>query len=621
MCTTDDCVRLAELIANITSATGVDPCEDFGAYVCSAVSSYIGEADPKGNSVVPSAMDTAIPTWLDGLGGTLRDGSVTLRTGRKPLEMYDSCMGVDGSRGYGTDPTEFLRLLKEVGLSWPEDPPKGVDAICVFVSLAFLYEAPAWFSVAIAESSSASQEWRLVISPDRYTSSLWVRHENTMRSEEYVSFWKAMQRSLVGDSGTSVDEKAIEETAKMNDDILSKLYAALTKPLKRTALLSIADMANYTTSITPASWFRALAGCLPLRPTLATEVFLTNVAYVRTIGDLFAAYDDQKLVRHLSWTFVQVYGPVVNPQLFSDQLEDANITLVYRPLFCGLNVEIPYKLLLSTLYYVARVSDYDRASINAAFVNLVATAVEKVSNCSWLDADGKYLTDAKVKAVNASIWPNEALLKTRLLESMYEGFPENKTSFSLYWVDSRRAIRRSKSRYQLYRRLSTGPINSQEPYLITPLKALCTGGIGFLMALHIIKSIDREGLRWDPNGNFVDSFLSQASLEEFVMLDLCPGRGRQMTAFPEIPAVEVAYAALKAALRKDSRRYRIAKNLSEEQVFFIILCYMTCVRGHVGIHHVGDNCNKALKNFPEFARTFSCTQGSKMNPRSKCLFF
>lgn len=646
LCRTDDCVRHAELIVNITSSTSLDPCEDFGAYICSAVTSPLSatipeDSDRKINHAVPSAMDTAVYAWLNGLEETLRNGSWTLPTGRKPLEMYESCMEV-GSRDNGTDSAEFLRFLKEVGLSWPEDPPRGVDAISVFVSLAFHYEAPAWFSVAIAEPQSASQEWRLVVSPDRYTSVLWAHHEKTMKSEAYVSFWKSMQRSLVGDSAAYLDDRAINETATMEADILPKLYAALTTPLKKTALSPIADLANYTSSITSASWFRALTGCLPLRPTLATEVFLTNVAYVRTIGDLFAAYDDQQLVRHLSWSFVQVYGPVLNPRLFADRLEDAKIALLYRPSFCGLNVEIPYKLLISALHFAARVSDHDRASVNALFDNLILAAAHKVSNSTWLDADGKNLVETKIKTVNASVWPDEALMRAGILEPTYEEFPENESSFSAYWVNSRRAIRRAKSR-QFYRRHAVGPINSQGPYLtydavahsvlvalaalVRPLyyrngtRGAMYGGLGFLMALEIVKSIDREGLRWDPSGNFVDSFLPQSSLEGFVLLDSCPGRGQQGTAFPEIPALEVAYAALQMALKKDGRRYRIATHLTEERVFFITLCYMTCSLSGVDGSQAGENCNKALKNFPEFARAFACPPGSKMNPRSKCVFF
>ncbi|XP_065285240.1 endothelin-converting enzyme 1-like isoform X2 [Dermacentor albipictus] len=644
LCKTEDCVRHAELIAAITAATNVDPCEDFGAYVCSALSppaSLAARGRAGHPPAVPSAMDAAVYAWLDGLGETLRNGSSALPAGRKPLKMYELCMGGDDSRHYGADPTEFLRFLREVGLSWPEDPPKGVDAISVFVSLAFNYEAPAWFSVAVAESPSGSQDWRLVVSPDRYTSALWAHHKTTVNSGAYVSFWQGMWRSLMGDSAASLDDNAINKTAAMEDDILWKLYRALTKPLKRTALSSLAELANYTTSISSASWFRALTLSLPLRPTLATEIFLTDVAYLRTIGDLFATYDDQKLVRHLSWSFVKMYGPVVNPQLFVDRLEDAKIALLYRPLFCGVNVEVPYRLLVSALYFVARISDHDKASVDATFDSLILAAAEKVSNSSWLDADSKHPVEAKIKAVNASIWPDEELLRTDVLEAMHEEFPEDRSSFSAYWVASRRAIRRAKSR-TLYRRHSVGPIGSEEPYLtydavansvlvalgalVAPLyyrngtRGALYGGIGFLMALEIVKSIDREGLRWDPNGNAVDSFLSQLSLEEFVLLNSCPGRGQRQTAFPEIPALEVAYAALQRALKKDGRRYRIARHLSEEKVFFITLCYVTCaLRGTD--NHTGTDCNKAVKNFPEFARAFSCPRGSKMNPRTKCVFF
>ncbi|KAH8036147.1 hypothetical protein HPB51_017958 [Rhipicephalus microplus] len=70
--------------------------------------------------------------------------------------------------------------------------------------------------------------------------------------------------------------------------------------------------------------------------------------------------------------------------------------------------------------------------------------------------------------------------------------------------------------------------------------------------------------------------------------------------FPEIPAVEVAYAALQRALKEDGRRFRIAKDLTEERVFFMTLCFMTCPRRYTPSAYKVDG-NKALRNFAEFA--------------------
>ncbi|KAH9378053.1 hypothetical protein HPB48_010605 [Haemaphysalis longicornis] len=91
--------------------------------------------------------------------------------------------------------------------------------------------------------------------------------------------------------------------------------------------------------------------------------------------------------------------------------------------------------------------------------------------------------------------------------------------------------------------------------------------------------------------------------------------------FPEIPALEVAYAAYLDAVRNSGGVPQgIAPGLSGEQVFFSTLCYMTC--SLTDDHGFGQaDCNKAVRNFPAFAQAFQCPSGSAMNPERKCSFF
>ncbi|XP_075539711.1 uncharacterized protein LOC142574540 [Dermacentor variabilis] len=144
MCRTEDCVRHADLLANIIATSSVDPCEDFAAYVCSSPS-RAGFLSSDNHDA--SAMDAAIYSWYSGLGKMLHVGSAAVPFGRKPLEMYESCS--EGVSRLDSDPVEFLRFVNEAGLSWPDEPPKGADALSVFVSHAFN-------AIALRSSSSSS---------------------------------------------------------------------------------------------------------------------------------------------------------------------------------------------------------------------------------------------------------------------------------------------------------------------------------------------------------------------------------------------------------------------------------------------------------------------------------
>ncbi|XP_077508289.1 endothelin-converting enzyme 1-like [Amblyomma americanum] len=633
LCRTDDCIQHAAFFFNITAKEG-DPCFDFYEYVCSAWS------PPRITlSHFVSAMDAAIYGWFKGLKGKLRDGLFKLPIARKPLNMYESCSGDDSK--YGTNPGDFLSFLNETGLSWPHTPPADVQALDLFISVGFNYEVPSWFSLAIAESPGQTG-WRLVVSPDRYLPHLLFHHEEVLKSGAYVQYWKKLSRSVtVGAFPREDDEKLINETAAMEDDVLRTLHAALADPLKQSALFPLGEIGSYTPAISSAVWLKALQKNLPLRPTMATEVLLTDITYMRAVGNLFRKYGDQNLVRHISWLFAQMYGPVANSVALVDHFGDADAARVARPLYCGSNVEVPYKILLSALYFVTSVSNYDKALIDDTFDSLLAEAVKKVTNCKWLDSESKQLGAAKIHAVRKRLWPEEIGLKMAHLAKMYRDFPENETSFAAYWVKSRRNIRKVKEE-ALHLRLFDQPKNSAEPYLsydaifnsvliaigalVRPLyyrngtMGMLYGGIGFLMTLEIVKSLDRSGLRWHPNGSAVNSLLSEASAQKYAIRDSCTRGGNNRSVFPEIPALEIAYAAFQRALRKDGRRWRIADDLTEEKVFFLTLCFMTCPRRYVKSPTRTD-CNKAVRNFPEFAKAFSCDPGSRMNPYVKCEFF
>ncbi|XP_037555796.1 membrane metallo-endopeptidase-like 1 [Dermacentor silvarum] len=375
---------------------------------------------------------------------------------------------------------------------------------------------------------------------------------------------------------------------------------------------------------------------------MATEVFVTHVGYMKAIDDLFGKHENQQLVRHLSWLFVKMYIPATAPEFFVGVYGNAETSKIYRPLFCGYNVELPYRLLVSVLCYVSSASSNHRLLIDASFDSLVLAATEKLMNSFWLDARSKVLAVEKIKGVQNRLWPEDIVFEPGFLDGVYKDFPGNETStFGSYWIASRKSVREAK-KSKHYRSLSTKPISSAEPYLTydailnrvlvtmgavaRPMyykngtRGMLYGGIGFLMTLQLVKSLDRNGLRWHPNGSAVDSFLTEESRKEFAARDSCRVREANASVFPEIPAVEVAYAALQRALQQDGRRFRIAKNLTEERVFFVTLCFMTCPRRYTPSPYRVD-CNKALQNFPEFSRAFQCPEGSKMNPANKCRFF
>ncbi|XP_037519830.2 uncharacterized protein LOC119396618 [Rhipicephalus sanguineus] len=97
--------------------------------------------------------------------------------------------------------------------------------------------------------------------------------------------------------------------------------------------------------------------------------------------------------------------------------------------------------------------------------------------------------------------------------------------------------------------------------------------------------------------------------------------------FPEIPALEVSYAAFRHQqdlkvedVEQDNRHRRIMSAFTEQQVFFITACFTLC-RLPKTIKSFGGDCNKAAMHFEPYAAAFKCKPGSRMNPSVKCPYF
>ncbi|KAL1444453.1 hypothetical protein MTO96_029874 [Rhipicephalus appendiculatus] len=123
--------------------TSLDPCQDFGAYVCSAWSPPEGYLEHSN-----SAMDDVRKSWFPLFEQILKEGSKTLSVGHKALIMYATCMG--DSKQYGSNIDVFSKFLNECRLSWPDEPqPSDTSALDVLMTLALKWQVPLFFQVRV----------------------------------------------------------------------------------------------------------------------------------------------------------------------------------------------------------------------------------------------------------------------------------------------------------------------------------------------------------------------------------------------------------------------------------------------------------------------------------------
>ncbi|XP_065296923.1 phosphate-regulating neutral endopeptidase PHEX-like isoform X1 [Dermacentor albipictus] len=649
-CKTEDCLVHSWRLSNGLNRD-LDPCHNFSAYVCSAWS------PPKGYlEYTSSAMDDVRKSWFPHFYSVLSEGTKSISVGHKPLAMYESCMG--NRSQYGSNLDIFWKFLNECRLSWPEKPtPNDTSALDVLMTLAFKWQVPLFFQVRAMRLSSPN--WRFILEPSSLIPILYKQHLTVKSTGGYAKYWATFFYILNRNyTKYGIDKKFINKTMVMEGDVFRKLLNTRRLPVIEPALVQIARIGLLTPQLASKLWLRAFRQT-ELEPDVKhnDQVFIGDVEFFRTMASVMSSYRRTELLSLIAWSCVQLFAPAADIQLLENRYDQGITT--YRPYFCERFVEAAYRLLVIALSSVSRFTPAQRAAVKAGFDNLVSAAAEAANATQWLDVESRKLAVEKLRSTRLKLWPPERFLENDVLERMYSDFPSTELSFAEYWVKTSRCAAKMHDPhadidvfsfavnyalpYVLYDP-SSGDVKVAVGAITPPLyypggtEAMFYGGLGFSMALNLVASVDRQGLRWHPNGTFGDFFLSGSSAKAFEERDSClPGldgqagsggdntqsiTGARASIFPEIPALEVAYAAYRRAVsdRGDEALQGIVGGFSGDQVFFMTLCYMTCTRPDaVGPHTV--DCNKAVRSSEAFARAFHCPPESQMNPKMKCKFF
>ncbi|KAH9368551.1 hypothetical protein HPB48_020940 [Haemaphysalis longicornis] len=104
------------------------------------------------------------------------------------------------------------------------------------------------------------------------------------------------------------------------------------------------------------------------------------------------------------------------------------------------------------------------------------------------------------------------------------------------------------------------------------------------------------------------------------------GHTEDSEGFADWTGVQLAYGAFRALPSAERDAIVPGLPLDAEKLFFIAHCYKWCgsqTKRAKGSSYwsTRSRCVVPLRHMPEFARAFSCPQGSKMNPSTRCSFF
>ncbi|KAH7953016.1 hypothetical protein HPB49_003456 [Dermacentor silvarum] len=629
LCHTKDCLTHANLLLRAVN-TSIDPCEDLYGHVCSR-----WLPDSRYRDHAKSTLDEMMFAWYEGFNTTLSHGTLVLPVGKKVRAMYDTCMASEPI--FGESVAALIDLLHQYGLRWPEASESNVTALGVLIALDVDFQAPFWF---VVRTRKLGRTRAVVISPSPYIPIFRQDHLTVMVSGKYVKYWRLFESVVLNKSGPVASDEDILKAARMEANILTSLDSAYNAQPKSSAVFSLGKIERHTQPLSSEDWIKELNAKMQLDSALtrSDKVVTDDDRYLQAIGSIFANYSNEELLRHLAWHVIQQYATVASYRLLRARFGSGERLSFYRPVFCATNVEVSYKALVLALYVVSRSQPDGLDFITDAFDSLKETLFEKVNASRWLDVTSKRMLGQKISVLATRLWPLPEFLRNDTLEAVYFDFPDNETSFGDYWVKSRLLLKKLNNRAPGYEYVLELPGNNSPKYVLfnymmnsvdvaigavsRPLfypqgtRAMMYGGLGFSMALQLVKTMDSEGLKWHPRLGQANSIKSPPTMSAYQTKDGCLKEQGFRSVFPEIPAMEITYAAY---VKSNETHPPIDHTLPEDKVFFLTLCYMTCSqRGHK--NPSAADCNKAVRGSSAFAKAFSCSKGSAMNPEKTCSF-
>ncbi|KAH7954965.1 hypothetical protein HPB49_023447 [Dermacentor silvarum] len=652
VCDTSDC-RLHRYTLESGMDPSVDPCDNFSAYVCA-------KWRPRHRSA-RSVLSDMVFEWLSDLPKWLRHSASLLPTVTKATAMFDVCMNQAESTA-----DVALRFMRDRGLEWPDDDPDGTSSPAeVLFDLAFNWKAPLWFSIQmLPKSQEYPRQRRLLLAPNDLISQ-WAPFFNDIDEQLYVRYWNLFYRQLASDNATPPTNAAINESFHVQRFVFDVLLRAATNRNKRPAVLPLKALADYPELSSAGFVEDAINRKLGLGQESFDEALLlvSDQVFLDAVREIFRRLSVSELKRHLAWLFVQTHGVVADPgRLLFALFGEKSRARQERPRFCAAQVEASYELLVAAADTVARFTAKERSAISDRFADVVKArwalrlcarttktaglartvlrktmaAIKKTRGSLWLDDHSKAIAIEKFSKVRIALWPRDEYLTEDALERAFESFPRNGTvSLPQLWEETRlvwHALRDMPEADEDYRlpgsytqpyarywyllnavRLSLGLL-AQPAYHREGTRAMLFGGLGFLFARQLVGAVDGSGIGVDATGKPVaGSWIGDSTARvNFERRLRC-----EVDLFPDVPAVEVAFAAF---LDGASTGLRLSRRFSEPQVFFLTLCHLTCACGHPD-NLYGADCNRVVRNFQPFADAFRCAPGSKMNPTNKCRFF
>ncbi|GAB6022947.1 Neprilysin-4 [Chamberlinius hualienensis] len=670
VCTSEPCVLAASSLMKNMDAS-VDPCEDFYEYACGNWAKNNPLPDDK------SSYDS-FNKLRDELQEHIRDllsasiGTEDCNSTKSAKTLYQSCMNETLIEERGDEPLK--NLLKEFG-GWPLIEPSwndsNFDLSLILGNLKLYNNDVLVFQWIGADSQNSTIRTIQLDQPELGLPGRdYYIQEDTKVVDAYYKFMLETALLLGADPETAGEDTT--EILKFEREL-----ANLTEPPERrrnyTQLyfkVTLGELENITPQI---NWTRYFQVIIPVPFNSSEEIALYGYPYLVRLGRLLESTPNRVVANYVMWRFVNHRVNNLDRR-FSKKKQELYQVLYGRAKeperwkTCSVYVNTVMGMAVGAMFvknYFNENSKHDAedmiGSIQQSFIDIVKTL-------DWMDSETKAVAIQKAEKISKKIGYPEYILDQEELDKDHEGLtfdphkyfenvllnlkhmarwdqerlriPINKTLWSTAPVVVNAFYSRSKNQILFPAGILQPPFyHSSYP------KSMNYGGIGVVIGHEISHGFDDRGRQFDVDGN-LKLWWSSVAVQKFHKKAQCIIEQYSNYEVPEISlkvngiVTQGENIADNGGIRQAFRAYRKwaanhkeeptlpGLNMTHTQLFFLNFAQVWCTvmtpeaavsKIRQGPHSPGRfRVIGTLSNSKDFARAFSCPEGSPMNPSHKC---
>ncbi|KRZ86267.1 Neprilysin-2 [Trichinella sp. T8] len=668
ICTTKGCVEAAANLLLAIDSTQ-DPCENFYEYACGQWNRHFSIPDDMSGYGTFALVRDRVRRQLKNLLESAQNKSS--RAIQMAQMMYKSCMNTTAINALKS--TNMIKVLELFG-GWPILKPnwnsRSIDLteiigqMRVFTSTQmrkiqreiFLQYAS---HVAIHQGSlglgPSTREYYL-------NDSLY---HNQMAA--YQRYFTRIVQIIAADTKTQISDAQI---AREIEEILKfeKTYAAITSPddqrRNHSLLYNRWTIQQLKENVPVIKWNIFFRKFMPEKVMKAinndTAVIVTDLNYITQINKLLTVTDKRILVNYLMWRLVKAWASMLDERYDMAFQEFVQVMVGRQSRPARWKICVPavvgwMEMATGALYVKAHFNQKDKDEALAMIDHLRLAFTDLVEKLDWMDYQTKQIAIEKAREMINHIGYPEFINNDTVLDKYYDGLHllPNDSYFEIgrkasFWLLQREM-------FDLLRpfdrnRFDTSPAIVNAFY--SPEKNVITinyGSIGAVIGHEITHGFDDQGEHLDPveydwwTPTAFDRFRERTTCiieqyNNYTVPDInikVNGRLTQGENIADNAGVKEAYMAYRKYIEdngSEEPRLPGLVNMTNDQIFFLSYANFWC--GHkkpaAALQQVLTDPHSpemfrvigVLSNLDEFAKTFNCKPGTKMNPlpstRRKC---